>query len=89
MDRATVTVPEAARILGIGRSAAYEAARRGELPTIRFGRRIVVLRGQLERMLGLAANGLVAKEGQDNAGSCSPEALSDRDTGQSFAEMEA
>ena len=40
--RATCTVEEAARVLGIGRSAAYAAARARELPTLRVGRRLVV-----------------------------------------------
>jgi excisionase family DNA binding protein len=40
--RATITVTEAAAILGIGRTAAYEAVRRGDLPTRRLGRRLVV-----------------------------------------------
>jgi excisionase family DNA binding protein len=40
--RTTITIPEAASLLGIGRTAAYEAARRGELPTRRLGRRLVV-----------------------------------------------
>ncbi|MDQ6839701.1 MAG: helix-turn-helix domain-containing protein [Actinomycetota bacterium] len=40
--RLTVTVEEAASVLGLGRSAAYEAARRGEIPSRRLGRRIVV-----------------------------------------------
>jgi len=40
--RATITVAEAATLIGIGRTAAYEAARRGELPTRRLGRRLVV-----------------------------------------------
>jgi excisionase family DNA binding protein len=40
--RATLTVPEAARVLGIGRSAAYEAVRTGQLPSIRVGRRVIV-----------------------------------------------
>jgi excisionase family DNA binding protein len=40
--RATITVEEAAALLGIGRTAAYEAARRGQLPTRRLGRRLVV-----------------------------------------------
>lgn len=40
--RTTITVSEAARLLGVGRTAAYEAARRGELPTRRLGRRLVV-----------------------------------------------
>ena len=39
---ATVTVEQAAALLGLGRSAAYEAARRGEIPTRRLGRRLVV-----------------------------------------------
>ncbi len=49
--RATYDVPEAARILGIGRSAAYEAVRRGEIPSIRLGKRLVVPRAALERLL--------------------------------------
>ena len=40
--RATLTVEEAAALLGIGRTAAYEAARRGQLPTRRQGRRLLV-----------------------------------------------
>lgn len=40
--RTTITVEEAASLLGIGRSAAYEAARRGQLPTRRLGRRLLV-----------------------------------------------
>ncbi len=51
---ATVTVSEAALIVGIGRMAAYEAVRRGDIPSLRIGRRIVVPRAALERMLGAA-----------------------------------
>lgn len=40
--RLTVTVDEAAAILGLGRSAAYEATRRGQIPSRRLGRRIVI-----------------------------------------------
>lgn len=47
----TLTVPQAARILGIGRSAAYDAARRGDIPTIQIGRRVLVPRAALARML--------------------------------------
>lgn len=42
VTRTTITVGEAATLLGIGRTAAYEAARRGQLPTRRLGRRLVV-----------------------------------------------
>lgn len=40
--KVTITVEEAASLLGLGRSAAYEAARRGEIPTRRLGRRVLV-----------------------------------------------
>jgi len=50
-ERATLTVEEAGRVLGIGRSAAYDAARRGELPTIRIGKRLLVPRARLEALL--------------------------------------
>lgn len=49
--RQTLDVAEAAELLGIGRSAAYEAARRGDLPTVRIGRRVLVPRAALEKML--------------------------------------
>ena len=37
-----LTVDEAARLLRISRGLAFEAARRGDIPTIRIGRRILV-----------------------------------------------
>ena len=48
---ATMTVEEAGHLLGIGRGLAYEAARRGELPVIRLGRRLLVPRAALLRLL--------------------------------------
>ncbi len=53
MEKRTYTVPEAAEALGIGRNAAYEAARTGQLPTIRIGKRILVPVVALERLLDL------------------------------------
>lgn len=47
LERATYTIVEAAGILGIARSSAYRAARTGELPTIKIGRRILVGRQAL------------------------------------------
>lgn len=41
-DRIMLTVEEVAALLGLGRTAAYEAARRGELPSRRLGRRVIV-----------------------------------------------
>ncbi len=48
---ATFSVPEAGKVLGIGRNAAYEAARKGQIPTIRVGKRVLVPRAALERFL--------------------------------------
>ena len=50
-ERATLTVDEAATILGISRTTAYESVRRGEIPARRFGRRVVVLRHEPEQLL--------------------------------------
>lgn len=52
LERATVTIEEAARILGIGRASAYEMARTGQLPVLRLGvKRLVVPKRALERLL--------------------------------------
>ena len=47
-----MSVEEAAKLLGISRGLAYEAARRGELPTIWLGRRLLVPRWRLLELLG-------------------------------------
>jgi excisionase family DNA binding protein len=47
----TVSVEDAARILGISRGAAYTHARDGSLPTIRLGKRLLVPRAALEKLL--------------------------------------
>jgi excisionase family DNA binding protein len=50
-DRETITLSEAAKRLGIGRNQAYMAAAKGEIPTIRIGRRWLVPRAPFERLL--------------------------------------
>jgi len=53
-ERLTLSVEEACRLLGIGRTAGYELARRGSLPgVLRLGRRFVVSRPALELALGM------------------------------------
>jgi excisionase family DNA binding protein len=47
-----LTVVEASRRLRISRNSAYEAVRRGELPSIRVGRRVLVPVAALEAMCG-------------------------------------
>jgi excisionase family DNA binding protein len=51
MERQTLTVEEAAAALGISRGAAYAAARQGAIPTLRIGRRLIVPRAAIARML--------------------------------------
>lgn len=53
--RATLTVEEAGAVLGLGRASAYAAASRGEIPTRRFGRRVVVPVPALLALLGETA----------------------------------
>jgi excisionase family DNA binding protein len=50
-ERRTYTVPEVAELLGISRSSAYLCIRRGEIPALTLGRRVVVARTALERLL--------------------------------------
>lgn len=47
----TVTIQEAAKILGIGRDQAYNAARSGQLPVIRIGKRLLVSLPALNKMI--------------------------------------
>jgi len=44
-------VPEAGAKLGLSRNASYDAAKRGEIPTIRLGRLLKVPRAALDKML--------------------------------------
>ena len=51
--RSTRSVDEAAEILGISRSTAYECVKSGELPSLRFRGRIVIPLAALDEMLGV------------------------------------
>jgi excisionase family DNA binding protein len=52
IERMTVPVwPDAGQMLGLGRNATYDAVARGEIPVLRFGRRILVPRKALERLV--------------------------------------
>ncbi len=52
--RSTFSVEEAGcEILGLSKCSAYAAAKSGSLPTVRVGRRLIVPRLALERLLGV------------------------------------
>jgi excisionase family DNA binding protein len=61
----TISVEECAKALGISKVSAYAAAKRGDLPTVKIGRRILVPRRALELMLevaGLNSGGNVRRD---------------------------
>ena len=54
--RLCITVPEAAAMLGLSRNFAYELVRKGLLPSIRLGKRILIPKVALVKMLEQGTN---------------------------------
>jgi excisionase family DNA binding protein len=54
--RLTLTVEEAAQALGISRAFAYESVRRGDIPHIKIGRRVLIPRVALDQLLASATS---------------------------------
>jgi hypothetical protein len=62
----TMSVPAAGRkYYGIGRNLSYDAARRGEIPTIRVGRLLRVPVAAMERRLERAGEDLANRSDRD------------------------
>ena len=55
-DRLTLTVEQAGKMLGISRATAYQLANQGKLPAIRLGRRLLISKAGLERMVNKAGD---------------------------------
>jgi excisionase family DNA binding protein len=55
LERRTIKIEEAARVLGISRNTAYDAAKNGQLPTVKIGKRLLVPTAALDRLLQGAA----------------------------------
>lgn len=56
LAQATVSVPDAGAVFfGLARNAAYEAARRGDMPTIKVGGKVRVPVAPVAEKLGLKA----------------------------------
>jgi excisionase family DNA binding protein len=51
-EKLTLSVDEAARLLGISPGLTYGLVHRGELAAIRLGRRVLVLRHAVEALVG-------------------------------------
>lgn len=52
-DQPTMTVEEVAVVFDLGRSSAYEAVGRGDIPAIRIGKRWIVPTAAVRRLLSL------------------------------------
>jgi hypothetical protein len=50
-ERLTYDVPEAGAMAGLGRNASYEAVKRGEIPILRIGRRLLAPKREWDRVL--------------------------------------
>ena len=55
-DKLVYSVTEIGELLGIGRSKAYELVRSGTIPSLRLGRRIVIPKLALSRLLAECAH---------------------------------
>jgi excisionase family DNA binding protein len=63
----TLRVEHAGRLLGISRSTAYEAARTGQIPALRFGKRLVVPTAALLELLKAGRRPVTAEEAESQA----------------------
>ncbi len=62
-----LTVLEVSQILRIGRISVYQAIARGDVPSLRFGRRIVIPRHSFEKMLNTASSKLDRLRGPEES----------------------
>ncbi len=61
-DRLTLTVDEVARLLKLSRNSCYEAIKRGDIPSLRIGKRILIPRAALEAILNRPTSPLSKQE---------------------------
>jgi excisionase family DNA binding protein len=60
--RLCITVPEAAKLLGVSRNYGYDLAKRGKIPVLKFGSRVLVPKVPFEKMLNDCS---IAKDGSN------------------------
>jgi excisionase family DNA binding protein len=56
VEKLTLTVPEVAALLGLSRMSAYTAVRDGTIPSLRIGRRVLIPRVALDRLIDTATS---------------------------------
>jgi hypothetical protein len=52
---AAYSIPDAGAMVGLSRNGSYDAARRGEIPVLSFGRKKIVPKAVWDRKLGIVA----------------------------------
>lgn len=57
IERLTYDVGTAARLLGLSRNSAYLACLNGQIPHLKIGKRILIPKASLARLLERAGNG--------------------------------
>lgn len=63
-----VAVPDAAHLLGIGATLAWDLVRSGDLPSVKLGRRVLVSRAALEQLARSQAPMRESREAGDGRG---------------------
>ena len=66
IEKLTLSVEEAGKLLGVSRQIAYQLSRRADFPTLHIGRRVLVPRKQLEEWMDRHVTG--AEVDTDRAG---------------------
>jgi excisionase family DNA binding protein len=51
LQREGLSIPEACTVAGLGRTSVYDAIASGDLPARKFGKRTIILRGDLNNFL--------------------------------------
>ena len=57
VEKLTLSVEEAGKLLGVSRAVAYQLIHRADFPTLRIGKRILVPKKQLEAWMDRQVNG--------------------------------
>ena len=60
-ERLTFTICETCKILGIGRALCYSKVKTGDIPVIKIGRRLLVPRSGLAKLLSEPLNTLTSR----------------------------
>jgi len=62
MDKKYISIPEAAKIMGLSRIAVFRKVKNGEIPAIKIGRTYAIAANSLDSLIGKALNETQKKE---------------------------